>query len=191
MRLCRCVPAVPARCLPRGPAAKLWRLRSSGLAGASGLGRSRAHGAGPSCGAGGWAGVVGGCGKRQGDAEKGRHGEWRAGRKMGESAVPGMTSFCHRCFCQTLCNPLQGWRWRGTGNPGCAARPWATVWNAFGVEEPASVSEILAYVGENAGVHAPHRRRGEGKTRSTVATARVGNRWIAPARVPSSLGARL
>ena len=47
------------------------------------------------------------------------------------------------------------WRWynpfrvgdcRGTANPGCAARPWATVWNAFGVEEPASVSEIPTYV---------------------------------------------
>lgn len=49
-----------------------------------------------------------------------------------------------------LVKPRQAWRWRGNGNPGCAdvPRPWATVWNAFGVAESASVSEIPTYLGE-------------------------------------------
>jgi len=36
----------------------------------------------------------------------------------------------------------------GIGHPGCAdvPRPWAAMWNAFGVEERASVSEIPTYV---------------------------------------------
>ena len=33
-----------------------------------------------------------------------------------------------------LVNPLQGWRLAGTANPGCAARPWSTVW----ANEPAA-----------------------------------------------------
>jgi hypothetical protein len=58
--------------------------------------------------------------------------------------------FLRSMFLPDLVQPLQGWRSRGTANPGCAdvPRPWATVRNAFGVEERASVSEIPTYVGE-------------------------------------------
>ncbi len=79
--------------------------------------------------------------RRGGDTERGV-GRKMDGRKMGESAGAGLTSFCQPCFCHSfrprgrLCNPFRVGDRRGIVNPGCAdvPRPWATVCNAFGVE---------------------------------------------------------
>jgi hypothetical protein len=64
--------------------------------------------------------------RRRGDTESGA-GRKIGGKRTGESAGAGMTSFCHACFCQTLCNPFRVGDWRASANPGCATRPWATV----------------------------------------------------------------
>ena len=63
--------------------------------------------------------------------------------------------FCQPCFCRSSgtgrCATPSGLAIGGDANPGCAdvSRPWATVCNAFGVEEPASVSEIPTYAGRS------------------------------------------
>ena len=62
------------------------------------------------------------------------------------------------CHTRRVCNPFRVGDWRRTGNPGCAARPWAKVYNAFGVAEPPSAATRprAAHAARAAAAGSPH-----------------------------------